>query len=721
MASRIVNPNLATDTKLRAKVESELLPLVKRVRTDRKQMRETWLRYYWLWACVRDQQAYSGRSQTFIGTTRKIIENWTRRIVRDLFPSSTDGWFANKAMRRAFESREATIHTLFQYFFTKHTQLRRQATPWVRQGVTLGTSPVKVVWRHEEREIEMLRDVFDEEGNPTGNWKRVVERVTDFVGPTFRPVDLHAFFVYPVTVQDVNDAEAAWEELLVPRERVRQLAKTPVHPDDDDQGMMFENVEELLELVSTTGSSGKARDKFDAEARRLSDKGFTHRLDMRLPAALRPIDYTELTWKRDLLGTGKPQRWLIGIGADQVPVRIQQVPFWHGRAHWLAMKFLEVQNEFYGHGLPELIDRLNYTLIDVADQATDALVWCMNPITVVDMFAVQDPTSLRMRPGAKWLAQIAGVKFIEPPKETAAVGFQAVSQYRSLMHELADIVPLQGGIPKSRGRAKESTSGMQLAITEAQIDVKEVVESVEVSVMVPFLRMTHSLAQQFMPDKLILQVAGADGASMVEKQITPQDVIGDFEFEWLGSVQSTNLQVRAQQLLTFFGIVSKIPPEVYASQNIEVDLKYLLREIYGTGLGMRGADRVIRDKVKQDALDWRLENELFRNDRAAEVTISEQDNHVEHAEGHYHLLTDPKVPPHLQRAVFKHLRGHVAAQLAQQMLKAQQEQQRQLGGAPGGAPGAGNGARLKPPLGPGRVAQTTDLSDVLRTLPRAGA
>ena len=58
---------------------------------------------------------------------------------------------------------------------------------------------------------------------------------------------------------------------------------------------------------------------------------------------------------------------------------------------------------------------MQYFVNDLGNQSADAFVWSTNPIAVVDIGAVQDPTSLRMTPGAKWLAQPSGIQFTTPP------------------------------------------------------------------------------------------------------------------------------------------------------------------------------------------------------------------------------------------------------------------------------------------------------------------
>jgi len=368
----LLHPNLATDSAIAKRVQDELVPLIRHVRKDRRTLRETWLRYWRIWGATPDQESYHGRIQTYIPVARRELEAWTHRICRDLFPS--DEWFSLRALRQSVEKKTPVLRALLDFYFTKHMQLRRHSKPFVRQLVTLGTSPVKVGWRTDERTLPILRELLSQEGEPVGlEW--VEEKVLDYIGPTFHPVDLFSWYVWPVTVTDVDDATLIFEDLLLSDARLHALARTPVNRDDEDLGMLYANVDELLERKR----AGDQRDRVDAERRRLSDKGFTHPLDAALPSVFWPNDVTECLWKADLEEDAVTRRYLVVVGADDIPLRVQRNPFLHGRSPWLCGKFLEVENEFYGRAMLETVDKLQYFVNDIANQASDALVWSLNP------------------------------------------------------------------------------------------------------------------------------------------------------------------------------------------------------------------------------------------------------------------------------------------------------------------------------------------------------
>src|SRR5438552_8651162 len=134
--------NLATHKDVREKITKQLVPVLRHTRNDRRTLRETWMRYWRIWSVLPDQEAYKGRVQNYIPVARRICEQWVQRILQALFPS--EEWFGVRALRQSVERREVLVRAHFKYYFEKHMKLRRHARPFVRQLVTLGTSPVKV-------------------------------------------------------------------------------------------------------------------------------------------------------------------------------------------------------------------------------------------------------------------------------------------------------------------------------------------------------------------------------------------------------------------------------------------------------------------------------------------------------------------------------------------------------------------------------------------------
>jgi hypothetical protein len=719
MSTLLLHPNLAADKDLKSECKDFVIPLLKDTRRDRRTYRETWLRYWRIWSATRDQEAYQGRETLYFAKGRKIIDNWVRRLKRDLFPA--DDWFAVQALRQSYAERESPTYEILNYFARGDAGVRRNANAWLRQLVMLGTSPVKIIWQQEEESLSVLREILDPDGNPTRKVERTEELVVRNLGPTFRPVDLFSWYVNPVTVRDPEDATLSFEDLLIPRGRVDARAEQWISTKDHDLGTVYDKqaVDEIDERMEGGGYTERTQEKWDAERRRLADKGFTNRIDAKTPVKYRPIDITQAIWKRVDGKTGVTERYLVDVALDDIICRIQKLPWQHGMPHMLAGKFVEVVSEFYGRGLPEIFDRMQYSLNDIGNQALDALTYAVNPITVVDLYQVQDPTSLRFRPGAKWLAAPGSVKNFEMSPEPAVVGLNAVGTLMQVMGDLADVVPVGGAGAKARGRGTQSSAGMQLAISEAQVDVRDVVESIEDQVMNPWLERAHSLTVQYLEEPLILRIAGRDGQRFVEQKIDRLDLLGDFRFTWQGSAAQMNQQIKSQQMIQALQIAGQIPPEALQAEGKRISFATLLTDIYSKGLQLPNAKQIVQDIHPKEGTDPSLENDLFRVGRGKEVIVSEADDDAQHLQMHTRLAqqsVEADVPAADATLLVAHIRQHQAATMAKKIM-AQQQQQQQAMQAMQGGPQGGNGAQ-GPTQNPGRPPSTGNVSDLMRSAPR---
>jgi hypothetical protein len=190
-----------------------------------------------------------------------------------------------------------------------------------------------------------------------------VQEVLKYIGPTFRPVDLFLWYIYPNTQLEVSDATLIFEDMMVDKSQVEVMGETPIDPQvevmgetpidprEPDLGMIFENIQPILDKMGTI-STPEARDKFDIEERRLAAKGLASKMDVPEDKN-RPLDVTKCHWKRDLDGTGD-HWWQIIIGADEVPLQVRREPFWMDEPPYLVGKFVETLDCFYGEGFRTL-------------------------------------------------------------------------------------------------------------------------------------------------------------------------------------------------------------------------------------------------------------------------------------------------------------------------------------------------------------------------------
>lgn len=732
--------NLALEPGVVKRITEDYGPLVRRVRRERQLLNEQWLRYDNILKARHDSDSYRGRHRAYFAIGRRVIDNWATKLKNDLFPDSVK-WFEVHPESRDSEEGVAVVEATFRRFLWDYMRVRRKSMPMLRQLVTLGNSPLDIGYQYKEREIPTLEVIYHQ---AHGNQRRVeerVKRIVEYLGPTLRPVDLFRWYAYPTSVNDLTDCTLIFEDIILPRLTVEQLGRRWIHPDDHTLGHQFEHTDAALALLMR--GQGKSQtaytmQQWDAERRRLAYRGLHAPVDVMEDtndylACVKGYWYgslQDLVDEQDLGGDGKehdePMRWyqVVTAGNEDIVMQVRPVVYWDSVPSYLCPKFIEVQDEFYGYGLPMTFDSLAYITNDTLNQGADALTFSLNPIAAIDPSAIQDMTTIRMRPGAKWLVRRPreNITFIEPPKESAQAALQAVQQMIALINDSANVAPFSGGGilgPRSRGRALQSASGMAMVASENLVQVHDVIQSLEDLWLDPMLTKMHSRTTQCMTHSLLINMTGAAGAAEIQRRVTRDDLAGEFSFRWLASTANYNLQVRAQQMIGFFQQIMQVPPEVLAQDNLKFNVGKYIKDLYTIGFQLPDADRIIEPIQPVKALAPDLENDLYLASRGDEVMVSPADDDDKHIRIH-DVLMSPRAPltPEQQEQVASHIKEHEAAKQAKAIMVAMQQAGQlpgQMGPPPGGA---------TPPMGgpggqnPGRPANTSNEGDLGRSLGR---
>lgn len=740
MPTLVRAPNRASDADVVEAVEKILAPLIKRVREDKQTLNATSLRYWNIWAARHDSNAYNGRTRAYLTTGRRVIENWVAMLKRMAFPVS-GRWFEVQAKTIPSEDRAEVVQALLQEYLTRYVNLRRKSSPLLRGLVILGTQPIDQGWKLDARDVPTVEEIVAMAGSDKpARLQETVKRVVDYLGPTIRPVDFFRWYMWPTTVNDLTDAELCFEDFLQDPRELAVLAKKPILPGNKDLGFhidpkAWKRAEELLPRGDGAG------DKWQEQRSRLQARGFHAPMTQGDKAPT--MDCIKGYWHTMFRGDDAPKWYEVVIAGDDIALRVREVSKLSGQPSYHTPKFVEVLEEFYGYGLPAAFDSAHYLLNDIFNQGADALTWSLNPIAGVDPDAIQDHTSLKMKPGAKWLVRLPrqSIAWMEPPKESGVVALQSVQQLVGLINDVGGVQPFApGGQTQGKGRSINTLGGLQMLASEGQLQASDVVQAMEDLWLNPMLRRMYDDSMQLLDEPLMLNVTGVGGAALVQTRVTRSTLIGEFDFRWLASVYQYNAEVRSQQMLGFLQVVSRIPPEILAADNTKVRVGEFLRMIYSDGLMLPHANRIFQDIEPVRAVDARIENDLFQQGHGESVTVSPADNDDQHIALHGQLAMRPDLDPMLRAQVLGHVQQHQIAKVAKAMMQAQQQGMIPGPGAPGmgmgggmpgggppGAPGApspmggGNGSdRLAMPDAPGRMAGTTSMDDLARRMPRPG-
>ena len=722
--SLLLHPNLAQSAKYEQRVKDDVLPLAEKLRQEKNGLwRPQSLRYERIWGGLHDSNAYRGRNRLYLTTGRRIIENWVQKLKADMFPPSGK-YFAVVPDLVTDDDKIPTLTALYTRFVLRNLRLRQQMSPWLRTLVTTGTNFFEMGWEVREALMPMLDGLVDETtGEMTQKTVTKVERVLQDLGPTLRPVSPYLVYVSPYTAMRLEDAELIVEDFLMDQATLTRLAHTPIHPKYPDLGNQIERDRVAFQELRKA-SPNVDPDRWQAEQVRFRERGFRSRSEAEAKDPGRPFDVSRFYWKTQLDDDPEPQ-WYQGLvtGAGTL-LQLRKAIHWDLLPPVLHAVFLRREHEFWGIPLPAVFDHLQYFLNDTLNQTGDGLVFALNPITAIDPAMVQEPTSVRHKPGARWLVRNPreSISMLEPPKETAMTGMATLNTLIALMNDVANVAPYGGaGItgPRARGKAVNTATGASIITSEAQLQVREVESGIEDDFLNPMLRKMHALTLQCLDRPLLLRLDGKRGAPLVQMKLVRTDLLGRFDFQWLGSTTSYNQQVRSQQRLQFLQIASRIPPELLQAAGKRIDFVELLEGIWADFFDTPSVDRIIKDITPTTSIDPRIENDLFRQGLGAQVAVSPSDNHQQHLRTHDLLLGRPDLHPMTAEDVQRHMQEHMQTMvmaLVQQQLQQQQAQQ------PGpGAPGGGNRLQLGSGQQPGRMASTTSPDDVMRRASRGPA
>jgi len=191
------------------------------------------------------------------------------------------------------------------------------------------------------------------------------------------------------------------------------------------------------------------------------------------------------------------------------------------------------------------------------------------------------------------------MQFVEPPNTSGNIlrTFQIVTAMIQSMGGSGSIAEGQPGrnMPRA-GFAVHDIINLGMA------DIQDVAEVLEQEILTPGLGDIYKVAALFIPEAQKMRIPGGqafyDGLDRASTVIGVQDILGEYEFEWVGSLQFQNGSERAQQLMMFSNLLMQMTP-VLQQQGVAVNWKELIPMIWRYGLGERGLSKVLVDMPPQ--------------------------------------------------------------------------------------------------------------------------
>lgn len=537
-------------------------PLVRDLRTRRRPIDERWLLFH---------AAYEGRQtrsffnsdmfKHFIPAARRSVERFVTRAAQMVVPSA-DFFevYPGDIDAPEGDAQANSVRSWLRYVLVKRIKAYAFARTCFRMWCLYGRIVTK-------SGVEVIR-VPEADG-----------QVVTQVWPTARVVDPFYFYTYPETTSDPQRLQIMVEDFMLPWDQYQSLST---------QGLVIP-----LE-----------RDKLSApewphhQTRRLQQQNLTE------PTALEHTEksadlvtfvaLSEVWMRRE----GRWQRvWIVWNYHDgERVVRFNPQPFPVPPYRMVLSR--DLPGEHYTTSMMDDLEPLQVLLNDQVNISLEGQATNFSPPTVVDPNRVYRHASLVYRPRAKWLADPEGIKFFEP-RDITRFAFQGVQFTLGLMDNFSGSNPLAEGQPTRNmpraGFAISSLLNLSLA------DIKDAAQVVEDGILTPLLGDLYRLTLEYADPSQVIRIPGTQ--DWPARRFSVSELVGGWDFQWVGSLQAQDMQVKAQRMVAVLAMLGKVGPIVMqdlAARGKKLNWEALLKRIWRDGLGERGLDKIIEDMTPEE-------------------------------------------------------------------------------------------------------------------------
>lgn len=649
-------PNYASNKEFATQMMTTMMSVWMNVKSNREARERRWMDSFFAWSSnpneVQDGRNYAGRANIRVPQLRKEIETMTRRLIKGLFQEDY-----LRAQPNGLENeRAAQVNAMIvRHFFDTKMNLKQAIMPWVKQNVTYGTSPARCYWKKEvNKQMFKKRDfIVDESGILVPRMRSVYEDVTLYDAPVVEACDLFQTWVYPDTAANPSQIQAVFFRTKVDLQYLRKLEAEGCY-------ILPEDVENL----------GKESDQeFEKTQERLQEFGASG-FQQALPGQKL---YTLLQcWANIMIpGQKKPIPAVIEILDESYCIRIQQNPYWFQAPPFIWGRYvLPFPGDFYGRGLPEVLLPMQFQLDDIMNQTMDSVTMALNPLTIVDPSAAPNADSFEIEPGGIWWASPNSVKQFAFPDLTD-VGIKNASMLKGMISELSDNQPQ---IPDPIAGKARSTGQAELAIGEWQTDLFNFIEQISIEALNPLASMVHSLIQQNISDDAVIRITGKLANEYIYKVVTPDDINGNYDFKWIGSIQVETQSVKTQQMLQLLKILPMIPPTAGVKMNWQNFVIRVLKD----GFQMKNVEEVVETDRMKASVPPTIENKIL--EMGGDIEVRYSDNDDVHVNFHNALLQSKdalvraKIAQHIAEHELQKQKKQAEAMAQQMAMQAQQAQ-----------------------------------------------
>lgn len=560
-------------------VMEHIVPTIPHVMAERQHLEEEWREIRRAGLLRFDSnRRYMGRSSTYVPLWAHALDTLVTQTVNGLFPSDDVVSVKSKLAEGGQDDQAQAVADYIQYEFDKIANLRLNIQPGIRTFWEYGVGVFKA-WYAKELAPIRRREFRWGPGN-----KPVAFSVQDREG--LRVSSRNPFFVYvwPMTVDDIDQATLVFETLSVSLEFIEQQVRAGRWRREDADAVIagqvqptdeFNVQQQMLEQVGSSASPSSYGGPLTAitTARRITECW----VNVPLPASAYVGDEPP----------GYPVPCKVVLAGNRV-LEIRRNPFFHQRAPYLFLRDRVESGSFYGKGNGYFAKQLQAHFNDLANQVNDNGTYALNPVALTNVSLLAGPLT-PLRPGA--VINVLGpgaVTFDRPPVEQLQYGMSLMSFWQSMLQDVSGAPPIMQGLNSGKG-ARTATSS-QILQKNASQPLQHVITNTEAAVMRPLMRMAWLLGQQYRESDVFGRVAGRD------IRVAPAQLVGDYDLDWLASTQVVNQQARAAQAGAFLqAMANPLVVQLLMQRGRAINPEPVLRRLWTDGMGFRNFEEIVVD------------------------------------------------------------------------------------------------------------------------------
>ncbi len=566
--------NYADDAGVLSQIRDELCALISQTRSDRAALHDEWQAIRRMEMLIHDSgQTYRGRSNAYLPVYSRMLKTQVSTLTKGIFPS--DDYMDCQDRASGNPDRAKASKTYVQWELERNAKIRKHMKVFLRQLKAYGNSPLKYLYRKEQRYEGRNFNMRDMTGALLGQESAFIK--ASYEGLQVSARSIFNWYVYPMTADSLEEASLVFEDIEMPRMYIEAQGKRSSCP--------WKNVEEALRAPPVPEVETN-RDDLHGSSFGVNNGNSTNGALAQVITLTEAWTFLKLPKSAYVMGENPdcPVPVCVILAGD-IPVCVIRNPYFHQRPPYLFGRLNAHPGMIYGYDVGRLGRYLQYLVNDFANQTNDTGTYTLNPIGIVNPALVAGPMG-SIAPGRMWsFTDIdKGFRFDRPPVELVQHGAAHIAMHMNWMQDLGGAPPQLSG---SGSGGQKTATGMQILQRNAMSPLQDEVEDVEQDVMVPLMYGTWYNGQQFRDKQVLAQIAGQEMA------INPGDLAIEAEFRWLASSQAVNAQQRSQQLFQAITTIAPLTP-LLMQQGYIVDFGPLLQRALGDGMGIRGISDIIK-------------------------------------------------------------------------------------------------------------------------------